>query len=276
MGYEYGKMVYEAFECENFQNYHQLYLLTDVLLLRDIMHQFQQNMIRHFKLDPYHYISLPSYTEGALLYHLFKKDKEIGILKDEQNELFEEFMDSVKGGICVANKLFTEKQDEESNFYFDANSLYLWSERNKLPAGDFIEYFPSEDGLFRNKEGEILYDEEDYSNEKELSDFLSNRVILPKNPVDLIQYEKYEDKGEFLVCDVKIPEKLHDYFNDYPPCVEKRDVIFSDLGIENREKFEFSRHQNIQENTKISKEKLIPNLEDKKGYLIHVALFRLV
>jgi len=272
--YEYAVSVYNMFNCSSFRDYHKLYLETDVLLLRDIMKHFQRGMIENFYLDPFHFISLPSYTEASLLYFLFRKGQEIGLLNNQQGDLYEECQAAIRGGICVASKQYIKAGPGSCIKYVDCNSLYLNPERNMLPTGNYVEYFPKEDGIFRDKSNQILL-EGKYTNKEELADYLDYNIIIPENLADLIEYRENEKKGQFLVCDVEIPEDKHDFFSDYPPCVEKIDVMYEDLSPENKEKFCRGRRVVRPESTVVSNGKLIPNLRKKTNYFIHVALFAL-
>ena len=47
--------------------YHDLYLLTDVLLLSDVMENVRAMAMNYYGLDPTRYIALPSYAWDAML-----------------------------------------------------------------------------------------------------------------------------------------------------------------------------------------------------------------
>ena len=61
------KDVWEKFECVNFGEYHDIYLLTDVLLLADVFEAFRDFCLEQYGLDPVHYTTLPSFAWDALL-----------------------------------------------------------------------------------------------------------------------------------------------------------------------------------------------------------------
>ena len=67
--------MWEHFECKTFGDYHDLYLLTDVLLLADVMENFRDMVMEFYGLDPAHYISLPMLSWDAML----KTRKEVDI-----------------------------------------------------------------------------------------------------------------------------------------------------------------------------------------------------
>jgi hypothetical protein len=56
-------------DCKTFQNYHDLYLKTDVVLLADVFENFRDLSMRTYGLDPAHYLTTPSLTWDACLRH---------------------------------------------------------------------------------------------------------------------------------------------------------------------------------------------------------------
>ena len=65
--YEYAKHVYNEFQISNIGEYHDLYLLTDTLLLACVFEEFRQMALKNFKLDPVHYFTLPGLAWDAAL-----------------------------------------------------------------------------------------------------------------------------------------------------------------------------------------------------------------
>ena len=47
--------------------YHDLYVLTYVLLLADVFENFRKEAMTYYKLDPAHYFTLPGYAWDAML-----------------------------------------------------------------------------------------------------------------------------------------------------------------------------------------------------------------
>jgi hypothetical protein len=47
--------------------YHDLYLKLDVLLLADVMNEFRQSCVEHYKLDPSHFNTLPNFSWNVML-----------------------------------------------------------------------------------------------------------------------------------------------------------------------------------------------------------------
>ena len=44
---------------KNMGDYHDLYLLSDVLLLTDVFENFRKTCMQYYKLDPCHYFTSP-------------------------------------------------------------------------------------------------------------------------------------------------------------------------------------------------------------------------
>ena len=65
--YHHAQMVWTFFNCQTFNDYHELYLITDVLLLTDIFEEFRSMCVQEYHLDPAHYVSLPSMAWDAML-----------------------------------------------------------------------------------------------------------------------------------------------------------------------------------------------------------------
>ena len=57
--YLHAQRVWQAFECRNLGDYHNLYLATDVHLLADVFETFRTTAFSTYNLDPANYITLP-------------------------------------------------------------------------------------------------------------------------------------------------------------------------------------------------------------------------
>jgi len=67
--YERAQQIWSKFNMQTMQNFHDHYLLTDVLLLADVFDHFRQSVIRHHKLDCLHFVTLPSLAWAMALKH---------------------------------------------------------------------------------------------------------------------------------------------------------------------------------------------------------------
>ena len=65
--YNHAKEVWEEFRIKNMGEYHDLYLLSDVLLLTDVFENFRKTCMQYHKLDPCHYFTSPGLSWDAML-----------------------------------------------------------------------------------------------------------------------------------------------------------------------------------------------------------------
>ena len=114
----------------NMEDYHDLYVQSDTLLLADVFNNFRDMCIKEYELDPGHFLSLPGLVWQACLK---KTNIELELLIDFDMLLMVE--EGIRRGIChsihryaKANNKYMKNynKDEESSYiqYLDANNLY--------------------------------------------------------------------------------------------------------------------------------------------------------
>ena len=59
--------VCETLKCNTMKDYHNHYLITDILLLADVFENFRKMSLEIYGLDPIHYYSLPGLSWDAML-----------------------------------------------------------------------------------------------------------------------------------------------------------------------------------------------------------------
>ena len=227
--YLHAKLIWKTFKCETFQDYHDLYMETDVLLLADVFENFRTVCLENYGLDPAHYYTAPGLSWDAML----KKTKvELELLTNV--DMYRFFELGIRGGISVvshryakANNKYLKAYDatQKSSYllYLDANNLYGWAMAQKLPTGNFK--------------------------------WLENIDI---NTIDLDG-----DKGYVFEVDLEYPKHLHDKHNCYPLAPERiaiKDAFLSPYQHDLLKRFDMK-------NSTIPK--LTPNLFDKTNYIVH-------
>ena len=65
--YEHAQTVWKEFNIESMKDYHNLYNLSDVLLLADVFENFRNICMNHYGLDPAWYFSAPDLAWDAEL-----------------------------------------------------------------------------------------------------------------------------------------------------------------------------------------------------------------
>lgn len=181
--YSRGKLIFNTL-CNTMEDYYDLYLKTDVLLLADDM------CMKNYQFDPACYITAPGFSWDAML-------KMTGVVltcfDDTQQEMLEMTQQGMRGGISMithryakANnpyilECYDETKAREYILFLDANNLYGYAMSQPLPIGDFA-----------------------WSNEREWT-------------ADRIMSVKADDAtGYIFKVDLDYPQELHDLHNDYP------------------------------------------------------------
>ena len=213
--YKHALNVWNTFKMKTFKEYHELYNITDVLLLADVFENFRDICLKIYGLDPVHYFTAPGLAWDACL-KITGIDLEL--LSDPDMLLM--FEKGIRGGISIISNRYGEannkymgqgfNKNKTSKYlmYLDANNLYGCAMSEKLPTHGFK--------WLTGGEIEKIYE---------------NRHNLNKMPC-------------ILEVNLEYPENLYDLHNDYPLCPEKVKC-------------------------KNEVEKLIPNLRDKKKYVLH-------
>lgn len=119
--YNYAKKVYNDFKCPNLGAFNDLYLITDALLLTDVMETFRKNSLdqSRFGLEPVHYYTLPGFSYDAMLRHTRVR---IELMSIEHSEIAKMVYTNVRGGLC-----------QVSHRYAKANNKYLPDNDNTEP-----------------------------------------------------------------------------------------------------------------------------------------------
>ena len=194
--YRHGNNVFKKFKLKNLEEYHDLYVQSDTLLLADVFENFRNMCIKVYELDPAHFLSLPGLAWQACLK---KTNVKLELLTDYDMLLMAE--EEIRGGIChsihrcaKANNKYMKDYDKnkESSYIqcLDANNLYGWAMSQKLPVNDF---------KWINNVSKV--------NEK----FIKN-------------YDVDSDKGYVFEVDIEYPIRLHDIHSDLPFLPERMKI----------------------------------------------------
>lgn len=228
--FDFALEIYNAFNCNNLGDYHDVYLRTDVFILADIFQKFREVCLDVYKLDPVHFYSAPNLSWDAMLITTGVK---LELLQDIDQLLF--FEKSIRGGInglgalryFEANNKYLDTFDpqKEATFgaFFDVTSLYAGTMQKEMPVGGY-KWCP----------------------DVTLSEILSTPSDSPF--------------GYFVEVDLIYPTNIHDLHNDLPLAPEK-------IKIPKHWKSDYANSFGIQ--VSCATNKLVETLLDKKNYICH-------
>jgi len=137
--YERAQKTWEHFGMQTLQNYHDHYLLSDVLLLADVFENFRTTILKEHNLDCLHFVTLPSLAWTSALKFT---GVELDLITDPDAYLMIE--NNMRSGIATishshasANNPLVEGYDptKPTSYitYLDANNLYGDAMSNPLP-----------------------------------------------------------------------------------------------------------------------------------------------
>ena len=231
--YDHANKAWNTFMIKTMGEYHDLYLVSDVLLLTDVFENFRKTCMQYYKLDPCHY-----FTSTGLSWDAMLKMTNIKLELMTDIDMFQFIEKGMHGGVSYianqygnANNKYMKEYDEKAPskyiIYLDANNLHGWAMSQYLPTGNFK-----------------------WMTDKEIS------------KIDLGKYKADGKKGLILEVDLEYPQELHDIHNDYPVAPENVKVSNNMLSACCKKIAEKYISIGL-----VSK--LIPTLRDKKEYVLH-------
>src|SRR5207244_10022543 len=154
---KFFKKVCKKLKIKTLGEYHDIYLMSDVLLLADVFENFRKTCLENYKLDPCHYYSAPGLAWDACLKITNIK---LELISDINKYLF--IKKGLRGGVSIithrkatANnknmKSYDEKKPSKYIAYFDANNLYGWAMVQSMTFGG-IKWTKPEDLKLENVE----------------------------------------------------------------------------------------------------------------------------
>ena len=188
--YEHAQKVWEVFKIKSLDEYHDLYVQSDTLLLVNVFKNFRDSCSDTYELGPAHFLS---FSGLAWLACLKKTKVKLELLTD--TDMLMMFEKGIRGGIChavyryaTANNKYLKNYDKniESSYLTDsdANNLYGWAMSQKLPA--------------------------DHSKWIEKDDLLKFDEKFKKN------CDEHSNKVYILEVDKEYPKDLHKLHSDLP------------------------------------------------------------
>ena len=232
--YEHAQTVFNAFQMNTLGEYHDLYLITDILLLADVFTVFRRMCLSYYKIDPVHCYTTPGLSWQAALR---MTDVTLELLDNVEMHQFIEL--GVRGGVSVISHRHATTDDDHSLFYIDANNLYGKAMSLPLPTGGF----------------------------RWLTQWECKRF-------DISKISEQDSVGYILEVDMDYPEHLHNEHNCYPLAPEKVEVTSDMLSTYQKDTYTqlYNRRCDKKFTTMPpfhSQPKLVPNLRKKSNYIVH-------
>jgi hypothetical protein len=233
--YLHAQNVWTTFGLQDLGQYHDLYVVSDTILLAEVFEAFRTLCLDYYRLDPAHYYTSPGMSWDAMLK---LTSVELELFTDVDMYLFCER--GVRGGICSistrygkANNPYLDHYDasEPTKYiaYLDQNNLYGHAMAMALP----------EKGFYWLDEARI-------------------------EALDVTRVDDEAREGYILEVDLDYPTHLHNLHNAYPLAAEAVTItpdMLSPYSISMADKMNVVVEQNVR--------KLVPNLRDKRNYVLH-------
>ena len=191
--YKHVLNVWNTFNMKTFKDYHELYNVSDVLLLADIFENFRDLCLKIYGLDPVYYYTAPGLAWDACL-----KMTGINLELLSNPDMLLMFEKGIRGGISIISnrygeannkymKCFNKNNPSKYLMYLDANNLYGCAMSEMLPTHGFK-----------------------WLTSGEMEKLFKNQIVQVWEKIPCI-----------LEVDLEYPEELHDPHNDYPYCPER-------------------------------------------------------
>ena len=139
----HAKRVCKDFEVKDLSEYHELYLKTDTLLLKDVFENFIKMSWKIYQLDPAKF-----HSASGLTWQASSKTTNVKLELLAEFDVLLMVEKRIRGGICYsinryakANYKYMKDCDKskDSSYlkYWDANNLCGWEMSQKLPGNGF-------------------------------------------------------------------------------------------------------------------------------------------
>lgn len=240
--YLHAQRVWNTFDIKNMNEYTNIYLKTDVLLLADVFENFRNSSLNLYGLDPAHYYTTPGLSWDAMLKHTKVR---LEVLTDIDMLLFVEKGIKIEWFLCSNTYIITKLHFISSFFNFKLGlrgGVSQCSQRYSKANNKYMTDYDS------NRSSSYLM----YFDVNNLYGFAmtqslprSNFEWVTKGVTEILDTADDAEYGYLIEVDLDYPKELHDKHNDYPLCPEHM-------------KPPNSKHT-----------KLILNLYNKSNYVLH-------
>ena len=232
--YEHAQTMWNTAQMQTLGDMCEFYVMTDTLLLACVFENFRTLCLQYYGLDPLHYVSLPGLTFDACLKFTGAK---LELFTSPEPYLFLEA--GMRGGISMISHRYAKANNPITEGYNPdmQNSYIVYYDVNGLYSWALCQPLPLRDFKWVD-EGELKH-------------------------LDIANLG-HDQIGYILEVDLEYPENLHDSHNHYPLAPER-------MKIEEEALSPYLKNLLASHDIKYSSstEKLVPNLNDKKSYIVY-------
>lgn len=130
--YPQFREICEKFRVHNAYEYHQIYLLCDVMQITDVFLKARESLFNTHKIDIAKYIGMPGASWAAFL----KMNPEMKLPLYTETRFAEFFSSMTRGGVTSAPLRYAKSDASHSILYLDVNGLYPFvMQTYKYPTG---------------------------------------------------------------------------------------------------------------------------------------------
>ena len=140
--YDHATKVWKTFYIKTMGEYHDLYLVSDVLLLTDVFENFRKTCMQYYKLDPCHYFTSPGLSWDAMLKMTNIK---LELMKDI--DMFQFIKKGMPGGVFYianrhrkANNKYMKEYDEKAMSQYLPTGNFKWMTDKEISKIDLGKY----------------------------------------------------------------------------------------------------------------------------------------
>ena len=233
--YNFATTAWTKFGCKKMQDYHDLYLKTDVLLLADVFESFRDATLSQLGLDPAYYVSAPQLSWDCMM-----KMTECKLTLLSDPAMFDLIHNNLRGGISVISKRHAR-----------ANNKYMGDAYDPSVRSSYLLYVDANNLCGHAMSQSLPYDNFEWVSAEDCEG------------IDWLTQTDDQATGYFVECHLHYPDTLHDAHNDYPLAPERvvvHDHLLSATQTNVREQYAISHAATA---------KLVPNFFDKTNMLLH-------
>ena len=236
----------ELFNVKTARDYHDIYLLCDVMEITDVFLKARESIHETHKIDICKYIGMPGATWAAF----WKLNPDLSLPLYSDTRMAEFIAHNTRGGVTSAVTRYAQSDETHSIIYFDVNGLYPYvMQKYKYPCGK-LEWINLET----------------VSQSHDPQDYFMN-VMVPEL--------KREGKGCYIAVDLEFPPEVKKATAQFP-FAPNHEILYDCYYDEKGEMYPFLKRWSEMNNGEKMKpfRGLVGTLKKKIEYGVHWKLLK--